>query len=40
MSDEVKTEERDAEERRLEVEMLERREAALAQVVQFGDPVL
>jgi peptide deformylase len=40
MSDEVKTEERDSEERRLEVEMLERREAALAHVVQFGDPVL
>jgi peptide deformylase len=40
MSDEVKTEERDAEERQLEVEMLERREAALAHVVQFGDPVL
>jgi peptide deformylase len=40
MSDEVKTEERDAEERRLEVELLERREAALAQVVKFGDPVL
>ena len=40
MSDEVKTPERDAEERRLEVEMLERREAALAHVVKFGDPVL
>ncbi|MDX6634451.1 MAG: peptide deformylase [Solirubrobacterales bacterium] len=40
MSDEVKTEERDAEERQLEVEMLERREAALAYVVKFGDPVL
>jgi peptide deformylase len=40
MSDEVKTEERDAEERRLEVELLERREAALAHVVKFGDPVL
>ena len=40
MSDEVKTEERDAEERRLEVEMVERREAALAHVVKFGDPVL
>ncbi|MGN6587205.1 MAG: peptide deformylase [Solirubrobacterales bacterium] len=40
MSDEVQTQERDAEERRLEVEMLERREAALAHVVQFGDPVL
>jgi len=40
MSDEVKTEEREAEERQLEVEMVERREAALAHVVQFGDPVL
>ena len=40
MSDEVKTEMREAEERRLEVEMLERREAALAHVVKFGDPVL
>src|SRR5215218_9834095 len=40
MSDEVRTEEHEAEERRLEVEMLERREAALAHVVKFGDPVL
>ncbi|HEX5990251.1 MAG TPA: peptide deformylase [Solirubrobacterales bacterium] len=40
MSDEVKAPERDAEERRLEVEMLERREAALAHVVKWGDPVL
>lgn len=40
MSDDVQTQERDAEERRLEVEMIERREAALAQVVKFGDPVL
>ena len=40
MSDEVKTPERDSEERRLELEMLERREAALAHVVKFGDPVL
>jgi peptide deformylase len=40
MSDEVQTEERDTEERRLEIETLERREAALAHVVQFGDPVL
>jgi peptide deformylase len=40
MGDEVKTEERDAEERQLEVELLERREAALAHVVKFGDPVL
>lgn len=40
MSDEVKTEERETEERQREVELLERREAALAQVVKFGDPVL
>jgi peptide deformylase len=40
MSDEVQTQERDSEERRLELEMLERREAALAHVVKFGDPVL
>jgi peptide deformylase len=40
MSDEVKTEERSTEEQRLEVEMVERREAALANVVKFGDPVL
>lgn len=40
MSDEVKTEERDAKQQRLEVELLERREAALAHVVKFGDPVL
>ena len=40
MSDEVQTQERESEERRLEVELLERREAALAQVVKFGDPVL
>ena len=40
MSDEVKTPERETEERRLEVEMLERREAALAHVVKWGDPVL
>ncbi len=40
MSDEVQTQERDTEERRLEIEMIERREAALAHVVQFGDPVL
>ncbi|MDQ2631795.1 MAG: peptide deformylase [Actinomycetota bacterium] len=40
MSDEVKTEERETEERRLEVEMLERREAALAHVIKWGDPVL
>jgi peptide deformylase len=41
MSDQVKTAERDVEdERRLELELLERREAALAHVVKFGDPVL
>ena len=40
MSDEVKTEEREAEDRQLEVELLERRETALAHVVKFGDPVL
>lgn len=41
MSDEVKTEERGTEEeRRLETELIERREAALAHVVKFGDPVL
>jgi peptide deformylase len=41
MSDEVKTEERGTEEeRRLEIELVERREAALAHVVKFGDPVL
>ncbi|MGN6215728.1 MAG: peptide deformylase [Solirubrobacterales bacterium] len=41
MSDEVKTEERGTEEERaLEVELIERREAALAHVVKFGDPVL
>ena len=45
MSDQVETEERaeernTEEERQLEVEMIERREAALAQVVKFGDPVL
>jgi peptide deformylase len=40
MSDEVKTEPLESAERRLEVEMLERREAALAQVIKFGDPVL
>lgn len=40
MSDEVQTPERDAEQQRLEFEMIERREAALAHVVKFGDPVL
>jgi peptide deformylase len=37
MSEPVET---DADERQLEAELLERREAALAQVVKFGDPVL
>jgi peptide deformylase len=40
MSDEVKTEERSEEDRQLEHELIERREAALAHVVKFGDPVL
>jgi peptide deformylase len=40
MSDEVKTEAPESEERRLELEMLERREAAHAHIVKFGDPVL
>jgi peptide deformylase len=40
MSDEVKTAEREDEDRRIEVELLERREAALAHVVKWGDPVL
>ena len=40
VGDEVQTPERDAEQQRLEVEMIERREAALAHVVKFGDPVL
>jgi peptide deformylase len=41
MSDQVETQEREAEEeRQLEVELIERREAALAHVVKFGDPVL
>jgi peptide deformylase len=40
VSDETQTQERDTEERRLELELVERREAALAQVVKFGDPVL
>jgi peptide deformylase len=40
VSDEVQTQERDAEQQRLEIEMIERREAALARVVKFGDPVL
>jgi peptide deformylase len=40
MSDEVETQERDQEESRVGIELAERREAALAHVVQFGDPVL
>ena len=36
----MQTPERESEERRLELAMIERREAALSQVVQFGDPVL
>jgi peptide deformylase len=40
MSDEAITEEREAEDQQLEDEMRERREAALAHIVQFGDPVL
>jgi peptide deformylase len=40
MTDGAKTGEREDEERQLEAEILERREAALAQVVKFGDPVL
>ena len=40
MSDEVQTPEREAEQQRVESEMIERREAALAHVVKFGDPVL
>jgi peptide deformylase len=40
MSDGAKIERDTEEERRLEAELLERREAALAQVVKFGDPVL
>ncbi|HXR59912.1 MAG TPA: peptide deformylase [Solirubrobacterales bacterium] len=38
MSDEVQTPER--EDRQAEIELLERREVALAHVVKFGDPVL
>jgi peptide deformylase len=38
MSDEVQTPER--EDGKVEIELLERRETALAQVVKFGDPVL
>jgi len=40
VSDEVQTAEPESEERRQEVELIERREAALAHVVKFGDPVL
>jgi peptide deformylase len=40
MSEEAGTQERTSEEREREVELLERREAALAHVVKFGDPVL
>lgn len=40
MSDQVETQERGTEEHRLEAEMIERREAALAHVIKFGDPVL
>jgi peptide deformylase len=40
MNDAAKTGEREDKERQLEAEILERREAALAQVVKFGDPVL
>lgn len=40
MSDEVEIEETDREESRLEAELLERREVALAHVIKFGDPVL
>jgi peptide deformylase len=40
MSDGVETDRTDSDEQRLEAELLERREAALAHVVKFGDPVL
>lgn len=40
MSDQVQTQERDGEQQRLEAELIQRREAALARVVKFGDPVL
>jgi peptide deformylase len=40
MSEEVQTAAPENEERRQEVELIERREAALAHVVKFGDPVL
>ncbi len=40
MSDGVETDRTDSDEQQLEAELLERREAALAHVVKFGDPVL
>lgn len=41
MSDGAKTDEREGDERReIEAQLIERREAALAHVVKFGDPVL
>jgi len=40
MSDGVETDRTESDEQRLEAELLERREAALAHVVKFGDPVL
>jgi len=40
VSDSVETGRTDNDERQLEAELLERREAALAHVVKFGDPVL
>jgi peptide deformylase len=40
MSDQSGTQERTSEEREREIELLERRDAALAHVVKFGDPVL
>jgi peptide deformylase len=40
MSDRAETDTQDQEREQLEAELLERREAALAQVVKFGDPVL
>jgi peptide deformylase len=40
MSDGVETDSTESEESRLEAELLERREAALAHVIKFGDPIL
>jgi peptide deformylase len=40
MSDRVDTDAQDADERELEAQLIERREAALAHVVKVGDPVL